>query len=453
MRQATFSHLKMQVILFGSIGSIFLVLLFVSGNDKAKASTTNQVITPTPQPTLSAEQTGTPLLSIGNDTCLECHGQSGSTLKLDNGDQLDLYIPADTYNQSVHGSLGYACVQCHTTVGNYPHPKFTATDLRDASLKLYQVCKRCHASQFDLVQDSVHLKALTEGKREAAICTDCHTAHTVRRLTDPNSHKLLPDARVWVPQTCAKCHDEIYKKYLGSVHGSALIGEGNPDVPTCIDCHGVHNIADPTTTEFRLKSPQLCAGCHTNPKLMSKYGISTQVLNTYVSDFHGTTVVLFEKQSPDAATNKPVCYDCHGVHDISKVDDPQKGLRIRENLLSRCRICHPDATANFPDAWLSHYIPSPDKYPVVYYVNLFYKIFIPTLLGGMAILVMLDINKTAMTRLATRKKTIVAKTENPDIDSPTEENEELDSIKILNESTKPQPPAADLEADQEEPHD
>ena len=32
---------------------------------------------------------------------------------------------------------------------------------------------------------------------------------------------------------------------------------------------------------------------------MGKYGISTQVLNTYVADFHGTTVTLFEQVSPN----------------------------------------------------------------------------------------------------------------------------------------------------------
>ena len=88
---------------------------------------------------------------------------------------------------------------------------------------------------------------------------------------------------------------------------------------------------------------------------------STQVLDTYVADFHGTTVTLFEKQSPDAETNKPVCFDCHGVHDIRRTDDPEKGLQMRENLLARCQVCHPDATSNFPDAWLSHYIPPPRR--------------------------------------------------------------------------------------------
>ncbi|MCX8023990.1 MAG: hypothetical protein N3A60_02175 [Thermanaerothrix sp.] len=124
---------------------------------------------------------------------------------------------------------------------------------------------------------------------------------------------------------------------------------------------------------------------------MSKYGLSTQVLNTYVADFHGTTVVLFEKTDPDQETNKPVCYDCHGVHDIRRVDDPQKGIAIKENLLKTCQRCHPDATTNFPDSWLGHYIPSPDRYPLVYYVNLFYKFFIPTVLGGMAIFVASDV--------------------------------------------------------------
>ncbi|MBI3760572.1 MAG: cytochrome c3 family protein [Chloroflexi bacterium] len=223
------------------------------------------------------------------------------------------------------------------------------------------------------------------------MCTDCHTAHAVQRVTNPNDRKqLTAEARQRIPQTCARCHNAIFEKYKKSVHGAALLENINPDVPTCIDCHGVHNIGDPTTAAFRLKSPQICAKCHTDPARMSKYGISTQVLTTYVADFHGTTVTLFEKQTPDAQTNKPVCYDCHGIHDISRVDDPQKGLEIKQNLLTRCQRCHPDATSNFPDAWLSHYIPSPEKTPLVYYVNLFYQIFIPALLGGMTVLVVLD---------------------------------------------------------------
>jgi hypothetical protein len=328
---------------------------------------------------------------VGNDVCLGCHGQPGLTMTLVNGDVLDLYINPDVYNASIHGKDGYACVQCHTNLGNYPHPPFTTIDLRDATLRLTNVCDRCHSGEYNLTMDSVHAAKLAIGIREAAVCSDCHGSHNVRQWTDPETHKLLPDARLSIPATCSKCHNAIYQKYLTSVHGAALTEESNTDVPTCIDCHGVHNIGNPTTAAFRLKSPELCASCHTNPAIMDKYGISTDVLSTYVADFHGTTVTLFEQQSPDAPVNKPVCYDCHGIHDISRVDDPKTGIEMQQNLLVRCKVCHPDASANFPSAWMSHYIPSPEHYSLVYYVNLFYKFFIPMVLGGMVALVGLDV--------------------------------------------------------------
>ena len=207
-------------------------------------------------------------------------------------------------------------------VGEYPHPAFSATDRRNVTEQLNEVCARCHRQQSDFTKDSAHEAARDRGVREAALCVDCHTAHEVRQLHDPRTGQLLKDVKTWIPERCALCHNAIYQKYRESVHGSAL-SEGNPDVPTCIDCHGVHNIADPRTAGFRLKSPQICARCHTDPALMGKYGLPTDVLNTYVSDFHGQTIALFEKESPDAEVNKPVCYDCHGVHDISRVDDPR----------------------------------------------------------------------------------------------------------------------------------
>jgi predicted CXXCH cytochrome family protein len=186
-------------------------------------------------------------------------------------------------------------------------------------------------------------------------------------------------------------------------------------VPTCIDCHGVHNIQNPETVTFRNSTPFLCARCHTNNALMHKYGISTDVLNTYVADFHGTTVVLFDKTYPDQPTNKPVCTDCHGIHEIADVNDPANGLAIRENLLVRCQKCHPDATTNFPDSWMSHYIPSIDKYPIVYYINLFYKFFIPAVLGPMALLVLMDFGRATINRFK--------KPKSPEADTAVEKGE------------------------------
>jgi len=313
-------------------------------------------------------------------------------MKAANGEIISLYVDPDAFKASVHGAKNVACVMCHTNITGYPHPEYKPADRRQVTLDLYQACKQCHADNYQKTLDSVHQKAIASGNRLGAVCTDCHGAHDVRP----------PDQPRWlIAQTGSKCHGAIFNQYKDSVHGSAL-AQDNPDVPSCVDCHGVHTITDPTTQAFRLKSPtEMCGKCHTDPKRMSKYGISTNVLNSYVTDFHGTTVEMFEKQSPDQPTNKPVCFDCHGVHDIASTQDPKGGLQIKSNLLRACQKCHPDATTeSFTGSWLSHYEPSPTRYPVVYYVNLFYKIFVPAVLAFMVVMVVLDVSRRAFNRRA-----------------------------------------------------
>ncbi len=337
---------------------------------------------------------------LNDAACLGCHNKPGFMLPLPSGETLSLSIETTAFEASVHGMEAIGCSSCHTDITAFPHPALIAENLRDVATKMYTTCQQCHSEQYDQTLDSVHQRALAGGNSNAAVCTDCHNPHTQTRITDPDSGQILPDARLHIPATCARCHSAIYEQYKGSIHGSALTEENNLDVPTCIDCHGVHNISSPTTTTFRTNSPLICARCHTDPAIMGKYGISTKVVNTYVADFHGTTITLFEKTHPDQETNKPVCFDCHGVHNIQKTDDPVYGIAMKENLLVACQKCHPDATVNFPDSWMSHYIPSAEKYPIVYYVNLFYKFFIPAVLGPMVIFVLSDIAR----RLINRRK-------------------------------------------------
>jgi nitrate/TMAO reductase-like tetraheme cytochrome c subunit len=332
-----------------------------------------------------------------NDFCLACHQQEEMELKFKN-EAVSAAINPTEFKLSVHAEENIKCVDCHTEISDYPHPPVQEKTSRDFSLTMLVICKDCHEEQAVKVQDSVHQNAFNEGNKEAAVCTDCHNPHTQQRLTGKTSGELTNRARINIPEICAQCHSEIYDVYKSSVHGSALLDEFNPDVPTCIDCHGVHNIPNPTTNTFRNSTPYLCATCHTNPDIMNKYGISTNVLNSYVSDFHGTNVKLFTEQYPDQPTNKPVCTDCHGFHEISKVDNPETGIALRENLLVKCQRCHPDATANYPAAWMSHYEASPEHFPIVYYVNLFYQFIIPGIIGGMIFFVITDIYRRRVNR-------------------------------------------------------
>lgn len=381
--------IKAHKLQFGLMGLVIAVFLFLMAITLSSATSVSAA--PLPQREKPS-----------NETCLFCHQDQALSVEI-GGQPLSLTINGDKFSTSVHGMEQIACVDCHSNITSFPHPEVTASSPRDFSLEMYPTCQQCHGEQYQKVLDSVHQTALAGGNTNAAVCTDCHNPHTQTRLTDKNTGELLADARLHIPQTCAKCHSKIYDTYKNSVHGSAL-QSGNPDVPTCIDCHGVHNIQNPTTNTFRNSTPYLCAKCHTDESIMSKYGISTNVLDTYVSDFHGTTVKMFEETYPDQPTNKPVCTDCHGIHDIVMTDNPNAGVSIKSNLLVKCQQCHPDATTNsFTEAWMSHYEPSPTTWPLVYYVNLFYKFFIPAVLGGMLVFVLSDIYRRFIARKANKE--------------------------------------------------
>lgn len=314
------------------------------------------------------------------DACLSCHSQPGLSMTLASGENLSLYIKPEVFTASIHGDK-LLCTDCHSSISAYPHPKREISSRREYNIAQYELCKRCHFDNYTKTLDSVHYEMLSGGDLRTPLCTDCHGAHNVTLPSQP---------RAKISQTCSKCHQNIYQLYATSVHGQALIEEANYDVPVCTDCHTSHTIEDPRTAVFRFESVEICSNCHRSERLMQKYGISSRVVKTYLGDFHGRTVALAEKQDRDIWVKEAVCTDCHGVHDIRKVDSPDSPV-IKANLVETCRKCHPEATANFPGAWLSHYEPSINKAPLVFFADWFYRIIIPFILVGLLIHVLLDL--------------------------------------------------------------
>jgi hypothetical protein len=340
--------------------------------------------------TTSAEdQPGT-----ADDYCLSCHDVTGLTTTLPSGEEIYISVDRVMHATSIHGRLGYACVQCHTDIDDYPHREIPAQTHREYSVYQNESCARCHPGSAEANESGAHQIFMDAGILEAAICSDCHGYHNVDSVTPPRSN---------IPKTCERCHSQIYQEYKDSAHGAALIGEGNPDVPDCATCHNNHNIKGPNSSDsFHLFSPLICEECHANEVLMNKYGISTHVFETYVSDFHGTTVTVFEQISPDQETNKPVCIDCHGVHNMKSASDPESQV-MKDNLLETCQKCHPDAAENFSSAWLGHYEPSIDKYPLLFFVDIFYKIVIPVTITGMLAFVAIDAQYRIRKKISEKK--------------------------------------------------
>ncbi len=325
------------------------------------------------------------------DACLACHADPGLTMTLPGGATMSVGMDAAAFAKSIHGDK-LTCRACHRGIEGFPHPPRTETSRREYSLANYEACKTCHFDNYTRTLDSMHHRVLAEGNENAPVCTDCHGAHDVVDLRGKG---------VAISRTCASCHQEVYASYAQSVHGKAIT-EGNADVPDCTDCHGAHQMVDPRTRQFHEDSPDLCATCHTDAEVMGRYGISTNVLKSYLQDFHGVTVSFYKKRTPEDATVKAVCTDCHGIHDIRATDDPESSV-IRANLVQTCRKCHPDATEAFPAAWLSHYEPSPTRAPMVYWVKVFYRIFVPLIVGGLVLHIGLDLGRLLVNRLRRKR--------------------------------------------------
>ncbi len=307
-------------------------------------------------------------------TCVVCHATPGLTLRLANGETLPATIDPQAFATSAHGSV-LQCTACHPDTTAYPHPALDV--LRPSGrdlpflIRTYTECGSCHAAEYAEYVGSVHAQALTAGKSDSAICSDCHGAHTIA-LAKPEDVGLALGPAVY---NCAPCHKDEYEQYKASVHGKELLENGNPDVPSCVDCHGAHNLHPAKDSQsFRSQSYALCVSCHGNASLMAKYGLSTKILSTYVADFHGTSAQLFPVKAGEAP-EQALCYDCHGAHDIQSTASAQ-GLRVQQNLLTACQKCHPEAGANFPAAWLGHTEPTPQNAALVFWIRGIYNVLV-----------------------------------------------------------------------------
>ncbi len=319
------------------------------------------------------------------DTCLSCHGDKALSVTLPSGETRSLYVDVELFKRSVHGNkLG--CTDCHQDIQDIPHASRPFKTLREFTVAYYEQCKRCHFPNYTKTLDSVHYQALARGDRTAPLCVDCHGSHDVTRPDQPRTH---------VSETCAKCHEGISAVFAKSVHGRSI--NRNGDVPVCTDCHRSHDIAGPKAANWLRTTPEICGNCHSNKTLMDRYGLSTAVTRTYVSDFHGMTASLQRGSNTEGMSVTALCTDCHGVHDIMKVDEPGSHV-LRANLVKTCARCHPGANENFPAAWLSHYEPSWKKAPLVYGVQVFYAVLIPFMMIGLVLQVLLHLWRMVVNR-------------------------------------------------------
>lgn len=320
----------------------------------------------------------------GSDACLLCHAEPIERA-FPNGTTRTLQVQPGVVEQSVHAAL--ACADCHPGSTEIPHPELTVESGRQLTVAISEQCRQCHFSEHRDTLESVHARALARGDVTAPVCVDCHGGHDIQRPAEP---------RTRVAEMCGRCHSSAATMFARSVHGQD-VARNVADVPTCTDCHGAHRIAGPDQPGWRNSTPGICGDCHADPARMDKYGLSTGVLRTYLSDFHGKTAALRTATGAQGQTVVAVCSDCHGTHGVVRVNAPSSPV-VRENVANTCRRCHAEASVQFTDAWLSHYEPTWRSAPLVMSVRTFYAVLIPFMIGGMALQILLHLWRMAVNR-------------------------------------------------------
>ena len=138
---------------------------------------------------------------IENQVCLSCHSNKDLSMKLPSGETLSLYTDAAAFNPRCMANKDSAAPPATSTSKGYPHPITTARTVRDFSLQMYAVCRQCHEKVYQQQLDSMHAKVIAAGDKNAAVCTDCHTAHSylipiilARAFRKPAANVIAPSS-------------------------------------------------------------------------------------------------------------------------------------------------------------------------------------------------------------------------------------------------------------------
>lgn len=215
--------------------------------------------------------------------------------------------------------------------------------------------------------DSVHGRALMKGGLAvSATCADCHGSHRVLPSKDPDS----PVNRGKIALTCGRCHIGLSDVYQASIHGKEL-AKGNRKAPACTDCHTAHAITRTNVSEFKLDMVNECGHCHELDRQGHKR--KTSLYETYRLSYHGQVANL-------GFTRGARCSDCHGAHNIQRVDDPASQLS-QANRVDTCKKCHPDATASFAQFEAHADFRDGERYPVLHAVWLYFVIMMSFAFG------------------------------------------------------------------------
>lgn len=197
-------------------------------------------------------------------------------------------------------------------------------------------CVYCHGLEGREAAVGIH-------RRSGVDCIECHGGAADARSTaeaHAGEFRALADP-VAAVEFCGRCHSDgaamghfglktdQLSLYRSSSHGRALFEQGDTQVATCLNCHGVHAVFatnDPRSSAYKPNLTRTCMACHEDPAHMEGPGIDTGIPGLYRDSIHGRSLL----ENNNLAS--PGCGDCHGSHGASP---PRVG-----SIEAVCGHCH-----------------------------------------------------------------------------------------------------------------
>lgn len=315
----------------------------------------------TPPPDTPAAEAHKKKPLIPNRTCNKCHDDEDDKIwEYDDETTNFIYVDSEIFENSVHGEQN--CVECHTNVELLKGEHAEKLPIKVGCIKCHQEKWEAQKNdpnpehkrldvvmqQVESYMHSVHARPnINDQSKTNATCHDCHNAHNIGTV----GSSQRAEHRLNNPEVCGQCHQEQKKAYLNSIHGKEVTENKNAKAAVCSDCHTPHSIESPKLDSTKLVVTQNCGNCH------------EESMKTYLASYHGQVNRL-------GYAHTAKCYDCHGSHDLQKVDDPTSKVHL-DNRLETCQTCHENAPEGFLSFHAHGHADDFEKYPYIYLTTKF----------------------------------------------------------------------------------
>ena len=221
----------------------------------------------------------------------------------------------------------------------------TATALR-ATPATGITCDKCHGNRDFLVgkggprgDSGLYVPAgILQDTRHATLrCAQCHVGYD----------ETYPHQATAVVVACRTCHAEAGRAWESSIHASNQARTG--DAPTCVGCHGSHQVLgkdDRRSPSYPLNVAAMCGRCHADPRIIGTYFATADKATARTAVDHFARTVHGNALTRAGLVVSATCNDCHRAHRVLPADSAGSSVN-RANIPATCGVCHTGVVATY----------------------------------------------------------------------------------------------------------